>query len=135
MTQHRKNKSNPYICVKFSKPNFIVIRRHTMRPVLVGTVPVWRLCSSVLVRKPEVPVRHSVSQHSPKPTVVHQLRSKEFLSSRITCGLIRRRTEVGWCLGQETSLAPPCLNLRSFGSKCTTLIKVFATLLELFGAN
>jgi len=30
--------------------------------------------------------------------------------------------------------APACLNLRSFGSKCTVLIKVLAILLGLFGA-
>jgi len=28
------------------------------------------------------------------------------------------RNEVRWRHGQETSLAPPCSNLRSFGSKC-----------------
>ena len=27
------------------------------------------------------------------------------------------RNEIGWRPGQEASLAPPCLNLRSFGSK------------------
>jgi len=28
------------------------------------------------------------------------------------------RNKVKCCLGQRTSLAPPCSNLRSFGSKC-----------------
>ena len=32
----------------------------------------------------------------------------------------------------DTSLAPPCLNLRSFGSKCVVLKKVFMTLLWLY---
>jgi len=47
---------------------------------------------------------------------------------------IQGRTEVRRRPGQETSLAPPCSNLRSFGSKCAVLEKVFATLLGLFGA-
>ena len=41
--------------------------------------------------------------------------------------------EVGCCLGQETSLAPPCSNLRLFGSKCTVSKKVLMALLLLFG--
>ena len=43
------------------------------------------------------------------------------------------RNEVRWRPGQEASLAPPCSNLRSFGSKCTVLKKVLVTLLGLFG--
>ena len=43
------------------------------------------------------------------------------------------RTEVRCCPGQEKILAPPCSNLRSFGSKCTVLKKKLATLLGLFG--
>jgi len=38
------------------------------------------------------------------------------------------RNQVRWRTGQEASLAPPCSNLRSFGSKCTALKKVFTTL-------
>jgi len=34
---------------------------------------------------------------------------------------VQGRNDVRWRLGQETSLAPPCSNLRSFGSKCTIL--------------
>jgi len=45
------------------------------------------------------------------------------------------RTEVRWRPGQETSLPPPCLNLKSFGSKCAVLKKVPATLLGLFGSD
>ena len=45
---------------------------------------------------------------------------------------VQGRNEVRWRLGKETSLAPPCLNLRSFGSKCTVLKKVLMTLLWLF---
>jgi len=45
---------------------------------------------------------------------------------------MQRRNEVRWRLGQETSLAPPCSNLRPFGSKCTVLKKVLITL-WLFG--
>jgi len=36
---------------------------------------------------------------------------------------------------QEISLTPPCSNLRSFGSKCSVLKKVLATLLGLFGTR
>ena len=42
--------------------------------------------------------------------------------------------EVRWSQGQETSLAPPCSNLRSFGNKFTVLKNVHVTILELFGA-
>jgi len=45
------------------------------------------------------------------------------------------RNEVRWRPGQEATLAPPCANLRSFGSKSTALKKVLVTLLELFGAS
>jgi len=45
------------------------------------------------------------------------------------------RTAVGWSPGQETSLATPCSNLRSFRSKCTVLKEELATLLGLFGAR
>jgi len=38
-------------------------------------------------------------------------------------------TEVRWRPVQETSLTPPCSNVRSFVSKCTVLKKVLATLL------
>ena len=44
------------------------------------------------------------------------------------------RNEVRWRPGQEASLAPPCSNLRSFGSKFTVLKTVIVTLLGLFGA-
>jgi len=37
--------------------------------------------------------------------------------------------------GKETSLAPPCSNLRSFGSKCSVLKKVLMTLLGLSGPS
>ena len=49
-------------------------------------------------------------------------------------GVTKGRTEVRLRTGQETSLAPPYLNLRSFGSKCSGLKKKLATLLRLFGA-
>ena len=45
------------------------------------------------------------------------------------------RSEVRWRPGQEASVAPPCVNLSSFGSKCTMLKKVLVTLLGLFGAR
>jgi len=36
---------------------------------------------------------------------------------------VQRRNEVRWRPGKETILAPPCSNLRSFGSICTVLIE------------
>ena len=36
---------------------------------------------------------------------------------------MQRRNEVRWRPGKETILAPPCSNLRSFGSICTVLIE------------
>jgi len=47
---------------------------------------------------------------------------------------VQERNEVRWRPGKERSLAPPCANLRSFGSKCrpTVLKKVVTTLLWLF---
>jgi len=44
------------------------------------------------------------------------------------------RNEVRWRLGQEAGLAPPYSKLRSFGSKCAVLKKVFVTFLGLSGA-
>jgi len=44
------------------------------------------------------------------------------------------RNEVRWRPGHEASLAHPYSNLRSFGSKCTVLKKIFVKLLGLFGA-
>jgi len=56
-------------------------------------------------------------------------------------GLLRKvhsvtkgRIEVTLRPGQKTSLAPPYLNLRCFGSKCIALKKKRTTLLRLFGA-
>jgi len=44
------------------------------------------------------------------------------------------RNEVKWRPGQEESLEPPCLNLRSFRRKCTALKEVLVTMLGLFRA-
>jgi len=49
-------------------------------------------------------------------------------------GGTKGRTEVRLRSGQETSLAPPHLNLRYFGSKCIALKKKLTILLQLFGA-
>ena len=48
-------------------------------------------------------------------------------------GATQGRTKVRWCPEQETSLVPPCSNLRPFGKKCTVLKTKLATLLGLFG--
>jgi len=48
-------------------------------------------------------------------------------------GVTKVCTEVRCRPGQETSSAPPYLNLRCFGSKCIALKKKFTTLLRLFG--
>jgi len=45
---------------------------------------------------------------------------------------VQGRNEVKWRPGQAASLEPPYANLRSFGSKCTVLMKVLVTLLGLF---
>jgi len=50
-------------------------------------------------------------------------------------GVTQGCIDVRWHPGQEASLAPPCSNLRSFGSKSTVLKKTLATLLGLFGAT
>ena len=39
------------------------------------------------------------------------------------CEVTQGRVEVRWRPGHKRSLAPPCLNLRSFGSKCSVLNK------------
>ena len=44
----------------------------------------------------------------------------------------QRRNGVRWRPEQETSLAPPCSNLRSFGRKRTVLKKILVTWLGLF---
>jgi len=49
-------------------------------------------------------------------------------------GVLQGRSEVRWRPGQGASSAPPCSNLMSFGSKCTVLMNVLATLLRLIGA-
>ena len=46
---------------------------------------------------------------------------------------VQGRNKVGRRLGQKTSLALPCSNLRSFGSKCTVVKEVLMSLLWLFG--
>jgi len=46
-----------------------------------------------------------------------------------------RGNEVRQRPGQEASLAPPCSNLISLGSKCTALKEVLVTLFGLFGAR
>ena len=44
------------------------------------------------------------------------------------------RNKIRWRPWQITDLAPPCSNLRSFGSKSTVLKNVLVTLLGLFGS-
>jgi len=48
---------------------------------------------------------------------------------------LQGRNEVRWRPVLQASLAPPCLNLKSFGSKCTSSKKVLVTLLGLFSAR
>jgi len=50
-------------------------------------------------------------------------------------GATQGHTEVRWSLQQETRLAPPCSNLRPFGSKCTVLKTKLVSLLGLFSAQ
>jgi len=70
---------------------------------------------------------HCSAHHS---TTEHCTQHKKVWQSFIHPG----RYEVRWRPGQEASLAPPCSNLRTFGSKCTVLKQVITTLLGLFGA-
>ena len=49
------------------------------------------------------------------------------------CTIIQGRNEIRCRPVQEAILAPPCSNVRSFGSKGYVLKKVFVTLLGLFG--
>jgi len=62
-----------------------------------------------------------------------QIYKESFMCGQIEAAQNQGRNEVRWRPGQEASLAPPCSNLRSFGSKCIVLKKVLATLLGLFG--
>jgi len=57
-----------------------------------------------------------------------------FAERREWPGNTRPGIEVRWRPGQETSLAPTCSNLRSFGRKCTAM-KLLSTLLGLFGGR
>jgi len=66
--------------------------------------------------------------------ILTQVQAPEMGFLRRLHGVTPGRTEVRWLPRKETSLAPPCANLRSFGSKCTVLKKNIATFLELFGA-
>ena len=56
----------------------------------------------------------------------------EFL--RKVHSVTKGRTEVRLCPGQETTLAPPYLNLRYFRSKCSALKRKLGTLLRLYRA-
>jgi len=60
-------------------------------------------------------------------------RAKETFQEIVT--KYQGRTKVKWRPGQETSLAPPCSNLKSFERKCAVLRKVLETLMRLFGAG
>jgi len=68
--------------------------------------------------------------------LIHPFSSDKFFKSVLcdSCRARAGRNGVRWRPGQEASLAPPCSNLRSFGSKYTVLKEVFVTLLGLFGA-
>jgi len=50
------------------------------------------------------------------------------------CTLVQGRNEVRWRPGKEANLGSPWSALTSFGSKCTVLKNVLATLLGRFGA-
>jgi len=48
-------------------------------------------------------------------------------------GVAKGHTKVALRPGQETSLAPPYMNLSYFGIKCPALKKKLATVLRFFG--
>jgi len=58
----------------------------------------------------------------------------ETLITTVCIPLCQGRNEVRWRPDQEASLAPPCSDLRSLGSKWTLLKKELVTLLVFFGA-
>ena len=55
--------------------------------------------------------------------ILTQVKASEMGFLRRLRGVTQGRTEIRWRPGKEKSLAPPCSNLRSFGSKCTILKK------------
>jgi len=84
------------------------------------------------------PTREKVDPTTISKTAIElQLDQVQFAIAVVnsTLYVAQGRNEVRWRPGQEASLAPPCSNLRSFGSKCTMLKKVLVTLLGLFGAS
>jgi len=62
--------------------------------------------------------------------IIAQVQAPKMGFLRRVRGVPQERAEVRWLPGKETSLAPPCANLGSFGSKCTALEKQLATLLD-----
>jgi len=65
--------------------------------------------------------------------ILPQMQAPKLGFLRRVQGVTKGRTEVELRPVQETSLAPPYLNLSYFGIKCPTLRKKLATLLRLFG--
>ena len=70
----------------------------------------------------------------PSLTLCNYKHSRFRLAQFSTCRWAQRPNEVRWRPGQEASLAPPCSNLRLFGSICKVLKTVLVILLGLFGA-
>jgi len=69
------------------------------------------------------------------PIISYDAARKQLRQSNTCPGILRKHkrpcwqgnNEARWRPGQEASLAPPCSNLRSFGSKFTLLKKVLVT--------
>ena len=66
--------------------------------------------------------------------ILTQVQAPKLAFLRRVHGVTKWRTDITLRSGQVTTSAPPYLNLRHFGSKCTALTIKLATLLRLFGA-
>jgi len=123
-------------------------RKFSRNPEISNLMPIkWYLILAAMslhsIRVPSPPLRQGAKVVSGLFccwSVLHNnniaTNLQRFISWRFACLwlLNKVRNEVRWRPGQEASLAAPCSNLRSFGSKCTVLKNAFVTLLGLFGA-
>ena len=77
---------------------------------------------------------HSSTRDAKKSSSSDGAAGRKFCCFFSVCGN-RGVTGLDGARAKKASLAPPCSNLRSFGSKSTVLKKVLVTFLEVFGAR
>ena len=88
-------------------------------------------------KPPQIEIWNTIIQrkilecHAPAQTVSHLLKN---FWRRFCTAVSQGRNEVRWRPGQEASLALPCSNLRSSGSKYIGMKQIIVKLLGLFGA-